>query len=168
MTGTGQITDEALERLRATIGIAVPNPQPPHYRRPNEDAFRHAAESYGDGNPLWCDPDYASKSVWGEPIAPPPLIGGDTVIGEDEVTELSEADRALTKGDPLRVYTPSTRHRRGNGGRRCEQDIASIGATPWWQHSTRPAISPSAPSTSGRRRSSATTREPSSEASTAT
>ncbi|OBA74043.1 hypothetical protein A5633_21060 [Mycolicibacterium elephantis] len=72
----GQITDEGLARLRATIGIAVPHPQPPHYRRPNEDTFRIVAESYGDANPLWSDPEYATKSVWGEPIAPPPLIGG--------------------------------------------------------------------------------------------
>ena len=112
-TQAGRITDEGLARLRATIGIAIPHPQPPHYHRPNEDAFRHVAESYGDANPLWCDPEYAAKSVWGEPIAPPALVGGDTLIGEDEVTELSDADRALTKGDPLRgvhaFYASSSR-----------------------------------------------------------
>ena len=80
MTGTGQITEEGLARLRATIGIAVPHTQPPHYQRPNEDAFRHVAESYGDDNPLWWDPEYAAKSVWGESIAPPALAAspGDT------------------------------------------------------------------------------------------
>ena len=102
MSDPGQITDEGLARLRATIGIAVPHTQPPHYFRPNEDAFRHIAESYGDANPLWADPEYAAKSVWGESIAPPALVGGDTLIGEDEVTTLSDSDRALTKGDPLR------------------------------------------------------------------
>ena len=99
---TGQITDEGLARLRATIGIPVPNPQPPHYTRPNEDAFRHVAESYGDANPLWTDPEYAAKSVWGGSIAPPALIGGDTLIGEDEVPVLSDEERELTRGDPLR------------------------------------------------------------------
>lgn len=102
MGQTGQITDEGLARLRATIGIAVPHTRPPHYYRPNEDTFRHVAESYGDANPLWADPDYAAKSVWGESVAPPALVGGDTLIGEDEVTTLSDEDRALTKGDPLR------------------------------------------------------------------
>ena len=102
MAGTGQITDEGLAQLRATIGIAVPHTQPPHYFRPNEDTFRHVAESYGDANPLWSDPEYATKSVWGDSIAPPSLVGGDTLIGEDEVTTLSDEDRALTKGDPLR------------------------------------------------------------------
>ena len=86
MAETGQITDEGLARLRATIGIAVPHTQPPHYYRPNEDTFRHVAESYGDANPLWADPEYAAKSVWGESLAPPALVGGDTLIGEDEVT----------------------------------------------------------------------------------
>ena len=102
MAETGQITDEGLARLRATIGIAVPHTQPPHYFRPNEDAFRHVAQSYGDANPLWSDPEYATKSVWGESVGPPALVGGDTLIGEDEVTTLSDDERALTKGDPLR------------------------------------------------------------------
>ena len=57
--GTG-ITDEAVARLRARIGIAEPHPQPPHYLCPNEDAFRHVAEAYGDDNPLWWDPTYAA------------------------------------------------------------------------------------------------------------
>src|SRR6478609_6346467 len=113
MAATGQITDEALARLRATIGIAVPHTQPPHYFRPNEDAFRHVAQSYGDANPLWSDPEYAAKSVWGESVAPPALVGGDTLIGEDEVTTLSDEERALTKGDPLRgvhaFYASSSR-----------------------------------------------------------
>lgn len=102
MTTTGQITDEGLARLRARIGIAVPHPQPPHYRRPNEDCFRHVAEAYGDPNPLWCDPEYAAKTRWEGSIAPPVLIGGDTLVGENEVTELTAEERELTKGDPLR------------------------------------------------------------------
>ncbi len=99
--GTGVITDEGVARLRARIGVAQPHPQPPHYRTPNEDAFRHVAESYGDDNPLWCDPDHARASVWGGPIAPPPLNGGDTLIGVNEVATLDPDSRARLKGDPL-------------------------------------------------------------------
>ena len=95
------ITDDGVARLRARIGIAQPHPQPPHYRVPNEDAFRHVAEAYGDDNPLWCDPSYATATRWGGPIAPPHLVGGDTLIGEDEVTRLDDDSRALLKGDPL-------------------------------------------------------------------
>jgi acyl dehydratase len=95
------ITDEGVARLRARIGVAHPHPQPPHYRSPNEDAFRHVAEAYGDDNPLWCDPSYAAATRWEGLIAPPHLVGGDTLIGEDEITRLDDDTRALLKGDPL-------------------------------------------------------------------
>src|SRR2546426_109132 len=58
------ITDDGVARLRARIGVPQPHPQPPHYRCPNEDAFRLVAESYGDDNPLWCDPAYAAATRW--------------------------------------------------------------------------------------------------------
>ena len=96
------ITDEGVEQLRRRIGVAHPHTQPPWYFLPNEDAFRHVAEAYGDDNPLWCSPAYGEKTRWGGPIASPHLVGGDTLIGEDEVVTLSESDRALLRGDPLR------------------------------------------------------------------
>jgi acyl dehydratase len=98
----GTITDEGIARLRARIGVAEPHPAAPHYRCVNDDAFRIVANCYGDDNPLWCDPSYAESTVWGAPIAPPALVGGDTLIGEDEVTDLDDETRALLKGDPLR------------------------------------------------------------------
>jgi acyl dehydratase len=98
----GAITDEGIARLRARIGVAEPHPQPAHYLRPGTDAFRHVAVAYGDDNPLWCDPDYGSATRWAGPIAPPPLVGGDTLVGEDEVTELPAATVELMRGDPLR------------------------------------------------------------------
>ena len=112
-TPTGAITDEAVERLRARIGIAEPHPQPPHYTVPTTDVFRHVAEAYGDDNPLWCHPAHAEKSAWGGPIAPPVLVGGDTLVGEDEVTAVAPEHRDRMKGDPLRgvhaFYSASAR-----------------------------------------------------------
>jgi acyl dehydratase len=112
-TETAGITDEAIERLRARIGVAEPHPQPPHYRRPDVDAFRHVANAYGDDNPLYTDPGYAAGTRWEGPIAPPVLVGGDTLIGEDEVTQLDDDTKALLKGDPLRgvhaFYSASAR-----------------------------------------------------------
>src|SRR3954453_11534697 len=102
MADPGQITDEGVARLRATIGIPQPHPPPPPSRRANEDAFRIVAEAYGDDNPLWADPDYAAGTRWQAQIAPPALRGGDTLVGEDEVTELDAETKALLKGDPLR------------------------------------------------------------------
>jgi acyl dehydratase len=107
------ITDAGVARLRERIGVAVPHTQPPFYRFPNEDAFRNVAEAYGDDNPLWADPAYATRSRWGGPIAPPHLAGGDTLVGEDEVTTLDNATRDLVRGDPLRgahaFYSGSSR-----------------------------------------------------------
>jgi len=109
----GSITDEGVARLRARIGVAEPHPQPPHYRCPGPDAFRHVAMAYGDDNPLWCDPSYGDTTRWGGPIAPPPLVGGDTLIGEDEVDAVAPEHRELMKGDPLRgvhaFYSASAR-----------------------------------------------------------
>jgi len=96
------ITDEGVARLRARIGVPQPHPQPPRYLCPNEDAFRQVAEAYGDDNPLWCDPEYAASTCWDGPIAPPPLVGGDTLVGENEVSEVPEQTRELLKGDPIR------------------------------------------------------------------
>jgi len=108
-----RITDEAVERLRARVGVPEPWTRRPHYLRPNTDAFRIVAEAYGDDNPLYCDPDHAVASAWGGPLAPPPLVGGDSLVGEDEVTAVPEEQRELMKGDPLRgvhaFYSASAR-----------------------------------------------------------
>jgi acyl dehydratase len=96
------ITDDGIRRLRERIGVAHPHTQPPHYYLPNEDAFRHVAEAYGDDNPLWCDPGYGQKTRWGGAIAPPHLVGGDTLVGEDEVAKLDDETKEIMKGDPLR------------------------------------------------------------------
>jgi hypothetical protein len=113
MSDTGRITDDAVARLRARIGVAEPHPLPPHYTFPTHDTFRNVAVAYGDDNPLWCDPAYGPSTRWACVIAPPPLVGGDTLIGEDEVTEVAPEHRDLMKGDPLRgvhaFYSSSAR-----------------------------------------------------------
>ena len=102
MSDAGWITDVGLARLRSRVGIPEPHTAPPRYLRADVDAFRHVAECYGDDNPLWCDPDHAASSRWGGPLAPPPLVGGDSLIGEDEVVEVATEHHDLMKGDPLR------------------------------------------------------------------
>jgi acyl dehydratase len=110
---TGEITDEGVRRLTARIGIPEPHPVAPHYLRPGLDAFRHVATAYGDDNPMWSDPGHGSATRWGGPIASPVLVGGDSLIGEDEVTAVAPEHRDLMKGDPLRgvhaFYSASAR-----------------------------------------------------------
>ena len=98
----GQITDEAVAKLRGRIGVPQLYPAPPHYRRPGEDAFRHVARSYGDDNPLWCDPAYGAGTRWKSVLAPPALIGGDSLIGEDVLTDEERDRQRDLRGDPLR------------------------------------------------------------------
>jgi acyl dehydratase len=109
----GQITDAGIDRLRSRIGIPEPHPMPPHYTVPTVDVFRHVAEAYGDDNPLWCDATYGESTRWEGPIAPPPLVGGDTLVGEDEVAAIAPEHAELMKGDPLRgvhaFYSASAR-----------------------------------------------------------
>jgi acyl dehydratase len=113
MADSGQITDEGIARLRARVGVPEPHPQPPHYTFPTIDTFRNVAVAYGDDNPLWGDADYGVKSRWDGVIAPPPLVGGDTLVGEDEVPEVAPEFKDLMKGDPLRgvhaFYSSSAR-----------------------------------------------------------
>ncbi|HEX4865759.1 MAG TPA: hypothetical protein VFV02_16945, partial [Acidimicrobiales bacterium] len=108
----GTITDEGIARLRERIGIPEPHPVPPHYFFPGLDAFRNVSIAYGDDNPLWCDPHYGDRTVWRGPIASPVLVGGDSLIGVDEVAEVSE-HKDLMRGDPLRgvhaFYSASAR-----------------------------------------------------------
>ena len=69
--------------------------------------------AYGDDNPLWCDPEYGAGTIWQGPIAPPSLVGGDSLVGEDEVPEVAAEHRELMQGDPLRgvhaFYSASAR-----------------------------------------------------------
>jgi acyl dehydratase len=109
----GTITDEGIERLRSRIGVSEPNPVPPHYGKPGVDAFRHVAVAYGDDNPLWSDEAYAVDTRWGGVVAPPPLVGGDSLVGVDEIPKVAEEYRELMRGDPLRgvhaFYSASAR-----------------------------------------------------------
>ena len=148
------ITDDGVARLRRRIGVARPHSAPPHYLSPNEDAFRHVAMAYGDDNPLWCDPAYGASTRWGGPIAPPHLVGGDTLIGEDEVTRLEGEVRDLMKGDPLGGVHAFYSGRSASGGTRCAPARGCSAATRWWACTTRSATSPGAPCTSGSARCS--------------
>ncbi|MBI4515753.1 MAG: hypothetical protein HY699_08050 [Deltaproteobacteria bacterium] len=110
---TARITDDGIARLRRRIAVPVPHPRPPHYQCPNADAFRIFANAIGDDNPLWSDPAYAAGTRWGSVIAHPAMVGGDTLIGVDEVTRLSPDQKELMRGDPLRgvhaFYSGSSR-----------------------------------------------------------
>ncbi|HEX6311849.1 MAG TPA: MaoC family dehydratase N-terminal domain-containing protein, partial [Acidimicrobiia bacterium] len=84
------------------IGVKITDTLEPWCHEASRDGIRHYAHGIGDDNPLWCDPDYAAATRWAGPIAPPALVGGDTLIGENEVVELGPDTAQLLKGDPIR------------------------------------------------------------------
>ena len=145
-TSEPEITDEGVARLRARIGVPEPHPHAaalPASRRPTRSATSPSA--YGDDNPLWCDPDYGAEDARGAaPIAPPPLVGGDTLIGEDEVTavaaEHARPDEGRSAARRARVLLAPAR---ASGGRRCGPTGGCSAATRSSACSTSRASSPS-------------------------
>ena len=100
----GRLTDDSFERSRARIGVPVRLPNMPHNLEVSRDGLRHFAYGYGDDNPLYCDPAYASSSSWGGPIAPPlyPFAAGVA-----RPVELTDAEKAVMgSGHELDVQAP--------------------------------------------------------------
>ena len=72
----GQITDRDVEMMRMRIGYPNPTLRKGIITKPwntvaNADAIRRWAECTGDPNPLYNDEEYARKTRWGGPVAPP-------------------------------------------------------------------------------------------------
>src|SRR5207237_5579021 len=69
-----KITEGGLEDLRKRIGVKITDTLEPWCHEATRDGIRHYAHGIGDDNPLWCDPDYASRTKWGGIIAPPSFL----------------------------------------------------------------------------------------------
>jgi acyl dehydratase len=68
------ITDRGLEELRRRIGVKITDTIEPWCHEASRDSIRHYAHGIGDDNPLWCDPDYAAGTRYGDIIAPPSFL----------------------------------------------------------------------------------------------
>ncbi len=96
----GVLTDEAFERSRTRIGIPQPLPNLPHNLEVSHDGLRHFAYGYGDDNPLYCDPAYATGTRWGGAISPPTF--GPYTMGVDASPKPTPPEnKALLRGDPF-------------------------------------------------------------------
>jgi len=69
-----RITDEGLAQLRQRIGRPIGDTLEPWCHEATRDAIRHYAHGIGDANPLWCDPEYARGTGFGDVIAPPSFL----------------------------------------------------------------------------------------------
>jgi acyl dehydratase len=94
-----ELDEATMVEVRRRIGIPVRYSPRAHNEVSSTDSFRHFARAYGDGNPLYNDPAYASASSWGSAIAPPlyPFVSGIA-----RPVTMSDEERTLMKsGDPL-------------------------------------------------------------------
>ncbi len=76
-TGNASITDEMVDQANALVGNWLRRDVHwPAYAEPISpiDIRRWAHYSVGDDNPLWTDPEYAARSMWGGLIAPPTFL----------------------------------------------------------------------------------------------
>jgi len=73
----GKITDDAIERLRARIGVERKGSSMLRRRplRLTRETIRRFALGLGDDNPLYLDPEYGRRSRFGTIVAPPSIIG---------------------------------------------------------------------------------------------
>jgi acyl dehydratase len=94
----GLLTDEALARSRARLGVPNPQHNTPHNIEVTWDGSRHFAYGFGDDNPLYCDPEYAAETRWGSLVAPPTFL---YTMGEDAAPKPDPETKALLKGDPF-------------------------------------------------------------------
>src|ERR1700722_9130963 len=69
-----KITEEGLTALRERIGIKNSDSVEPWCYEATRDNIRRYAHGIGDDNPLFCDPDYAKKTQYGDVIAPPSFL----------------------------------------------------------------------------------------------
>lgn len=100
----GRITDESVEQMRLRIGYSNPTIRNGVMTAAwntvaTPDAIRHYANGVGDANPLYTDIEYAQRTRWGAPLAPP---GFESTMGHDRTpeppAELHERTRKALRG----------------------------------------------------------------------
>ena len=69
-----KITEKGLDELRKRIGVKIGETVEPWCYEATRDNIRHYAHGIGDDNPLWCVPEYAAKTRYGDVIALPSFL----------------------------------------------------------------------------------------------
>ncbi|WP_269584489.1 FAS1-like dehydratase domain-containing protein [Roseibium sp. Sym1] len=104
-----KITPEGLEDLRSRIGVKIENTVEPWCYEATRDNIRHYAHGIGDDNPLWCDPDYAKTTRYGDVIALPSFLFATSRIISGYVGGLSGV-HAMWSGADWTWHKPISRN----------------------------------------------------------
>jgi len=92
MPGGSLITDELQKLIGVSLGTTI--------SKVEEGAIQRYAQAIGDPNPLYNDPDYASKTEYGRLLAPPGFTGW-SIKAERPMEKLFES--LIKAGGPPRV-----------------------------------------------------------------
>lgn len=94
------ITDDDLDRARALIGADVAVRDRQYITEATEDSIRNFAQSTGDDNPLYADPDYAATTRWGGQVAPGIMaaVMNRPMLGDPLPPELRAMKKGLFRG----------------------------------------------------------------------
>src|ERR1700742_2798843 len=95
-----EIKDEDIERARLLLGVDAPISIDEFYREATTDGIRNFARGYGDDNPLFVDPEYASGTRWGGVIAPPMIHSALSrkMFGDPIPDDIRKATKGLFSG----------------------------------------------------------------------
>ena len=93
-----ELDDATIAEVRKRIGIPVRYSPRAHNEVSSTDSFRHFARAYGDDNPLYNEPDHASRSSWGG-------------------RRRRRWSCSSTSDQPARSFARPARRRSGNAGR---------------------------------------------------
>ena len=95
------LTDESIDLMRQRIGYPNPTVRTGFTEEPwntiaTADAMRRFSYCIGDDNPLYCDPEYAKNTRWGQTIAPPAFEKSMGIMG-NAIIEDPEWEKATSK-----------------------------------------------------------------------
>jgi len=95
-----QITDDDIERAKLLLGVDVANKHREYIQTATYDAIRNFSVGAGNDNPLFCDPDYARRTRWGDVIAPGMMVGtmNRPMRGDTLPDDLKARTKSLFRG----------------------------------------------------------------------
>lgn len=93
-----KITDKDIERARLLVGYDEASSRRDNASVASLDNIRAYAISIGCDNPLYCDPDYARNTRWGDLIAPGTMLLRMPLRGDPRPEAMARAKKGLFRG----------------------------------------------------------------------
>ena len=95
-----EISDDDIARQKQLIGFEEPGKMAQYVQTLSHDSIRNWSYGCGDDNPLFCDPNYAKKTRWGDVIAPGMMIGqvGKPLLGDPTPDHIRALKKSLFRG----------------------------------------------------------------------